>query len=259
MLARSDLYEKKGKCPHAFCSDIDRRGDVRVLTNIVANEQWLETLLHELGHSVYSSKNIPASVPYTLRCESHILTTEGIAMMFERFGDNTGWLKAMGVKISDPAAFRRVAVRRRRNQLLIFSRWCQVMFRFEMALYDNPEQDLNRVWWDLVEKYQEVRRPEGRNEPDYAAKIHIVTSPAYYHNYLMGELFASQVHHAVAREVLHAADPATAVYVGNPAAGRFLKERVFVPGRTMDWRRLTRFATGEDLNPKAFAEDIKQP
>ena len=262
VLARSDLYEKKGKCPHAFCSDIDRRGDVRVLTNIVANEQWLETLLHELGHSVYSSKNIPASVPYTLRCESHILTTEGIAMMFERFGDNTGWLKAMGVKISDPAAFRRVAVRRRRNQLLIFSRWCQVMFRFEMALYDNPEQDLNRVWWDLVEKYQEVRRPEGRNEPDYAAKIHIVTSPAYYHNYLMGELFASQVHHALAREVLHAADPATAVYVGNPAAGRFLKERVFVPGRTMDWRQLTRFATGEDLNPKAFAEDIqgsKQP
>jgi peptidyl-dipeptidase A len=259
VLARSDLYEKKGKCPHAFCSDIDRRGDVRVLTNIVPNEQWLETLLHELGHSVYSSKNIPASLPYTLRCESHILTTEGIAMMFERFGDNTGWLKAMGVKISDPAAFRRVAVQRRRNQLLIFSRWCQVMFRFEMALYDNPEQDLNRVWWDLVEKYQEVRRPEGRNEPDYAAKIHIVTSPAYYHNYLMGELFASQVHHAVAREVLHSSDPATAVYVGNPAAGRFLKERVFVPGRTMDWRRLTKFATGEDLNPKAFAEDIKQP
>jgi peptidyl-dipeptidase A len=126
-----------------------------------------------------------------------------------------------------------------------------------VALYDNPEQDLNRLWWDLVEKYQEVRRPEGRNQPDYAAKIHIVATPAYYHNYMMGELFASQLHHAVAREVLHGANPATAVYVGNKTAGRYLKERVFAPGCTLDWHQLTRFATGDDLNPKAFAEDIK--
>ena len=102
---------------------------------------------------------------------------------------------------------------------MIFSRWCQVVFRFEMALYDNPEQDLNRVWWDLVEKYQEVKRPEGRNQPDYASKIHIATAPVYYQSYMMGQLFASQVHHAIAREVLHGADPATAVYVGNPAVG----------------------------------------
>ena len=86
----------------------------------------------------------------------------------------------------------------------MFSRWCQVVFRFEMALYDNPEQDLNRVWWDLVEKYQEVKRPEGRNQPDYASKIHIATAPVYYQSYMLGQLFASQVHHAIARDVLHA-------------------------------------------------------
>ena len=38
VMARSDLYERKGKCPHAFCTDIDREGDVRVLANIVPNE-----------------------------------------------------------------------------------------------------------------------------------------------------------------------------------------------------------------------------
>ncbi len=104
----------------------------------------------------------------------------------------------------------------------MFSRWCQVVFRFEMALYDNPEQDLNRVWWDLVEKYQEVKRPEGRNEPDYASKIHIATNPVYYQSYMLGQLFASQVHHAIARDVLRTA-PATAVYVGNAAVGRFMR------------------------------------
>src|SRR5207237_8285576 len=80
--ARSDLYEKPGKSPHAFCTDMDREGDVRVLANIVPNEYWLGTMLHELGHSVYSSKNIPRSVPYVLRMASHILTQEAVAMSF---------------------------------------------------------------------------------------------------------------------------------------------------------------------------------
>ncbi len=94
-----------------------------------------------------------------------------------------------------------------RDKLLIFSRWCQVMLRFEKAIYDDPDQDLNALWWDLVEEYQVVRRPEGRNAPDYASKIHIVSAPAYYHNYMMGQLFASQVHHAIARDVLGGVDP----------------------------------------------------
>jgi hypothetical protein len=35
-------------------------------------------------------------------------------------------------------------------------------------------------------------------------------------------------------------------------------ERVFAPGRTLDWAGLARHATGEDLGPKAFAEDIEE-
>jgi len=257
VLARSDLYEKPGKNPHAFCMDIDRAGDVRVLANVTPNYQWLSTMLHELGHAVYSSKNIPASVPYVLRCEAHTLTTEGIAMMFERFARNADWLQAVGVEVPDPKAFQKRGEKLRRNQLLIFSRWCQVMFRFEKAMYADPEQDLNRLWWDLVEKYQEVKRPEGRNEPDYAAKIHVVSAPAYYHNYMLGEMFAAQLHHAIARHVLAGADPAHAVYVGNKAVGRYLVEKVFAPGRTLDWNGLSRHATGEELNPRAFSAEFR--
>ncbi len=131
VIERSDLYEKPGKSPHAFCTDIDREGDVRVLANIVPNEYWMGTMLHELGHSVYSSKNIPASMPYVLRTDAHILCTEGVAMMFERFSKNGEWLVKMGVKIPDPAAYSETGMKMRRNQLLIFSRWCQVMLRFE--------------------------------------------------------------------------------------------------------------------------------
>jgi len=256
VIARSDLFEKPGKSPHAFCTDIDREGDVRVLCNIVPNEKWMATTLHEMGHSVYSSKNIPRELPYVLRTDAHILCTEGVAMMFERFSKSADWLAAMGVKTPDPTEFNKTGAAMRRNQLLIFSRWCQVMFRFEKGLYEDPTQDLNALWWKLVEKYQGVRPVAGRNEPDYASKIHIVSAPAYYHNYMLGQLFASQVHAAIARQVLGGAQPATAIYVDNPQVGEFMKARVFAPGRTLDWNALTKHATGEDLNPKAFAADF---
>src|SRR5262249_45104719 len=250
VIARSDLIEKKGKSPHAFCTDINREGDVRVLANIVNNEYWMGTMLHELGHSVYSSKNIPKELPYVLRAESHILTTEGVAMMFERLSKQRAWLEKMGMAVENGKAFDQTAAKMLRNQLLIFSRWCQVMLRFEKGMYENPEQDLNKLWWDLVEKYQEVKRPSGRNAPDYGSKIHIVSAPVYYHNYQMGQLFASQVHHAISSAVYQGANPNTVIYVGNKNVGDFMKKRVFEPGRKLSWNELTRHATGQSLNAK---------
>ncbi len=130
------------------------------------------------------------------------------------------------------------------------------MLRFEQAMYRNPDQDLNCLWWDLAEKYQLLKRPADRNAPDYASKIHIVVAPVYYHNYMMGELFACQVNQAIARDVLKAEDPKTISYVGRKDVGEFMKQRVFAPGRTMSWDELTKFATGERLNPRAFAADF---
>lgn len=257
VIARSDLYEKKGKSPHAFCTDIDREGDVRVLANIVPNEYWAGTMLHELGHAVYSSKNIPRTMPYLLRSEAHILSTEGVAMMFERFSKNRAFLEKMGLAIDNPKEFDESAAKVQRNQLLIFSRWCQVMLRFEKAMYENPDQDLNKLWWDLVEKYQLVKRPDGRNAADYGSKIHIVSSPVYYHNYMMGQLFASQVHHTIAKQLFKDADPRKVLYNGRSEVGAFMKEKVFGPGRLYDWDGLTVFATGEKLSPKAFAADFR--
>lgn len=284
VLAKSDLEPKKGKNPHAFCTDIDREGDVRVLCNNVPNAYWASTMLHEFGHAVYSSRFIPASLPYVLRSEAHILTTEGVAMMFERMSKKRAFLEQMGLKADDPKAFDEAASKALRFELLIFSRWCQVMLRFEKSMYENPDQDLNKLWWDLVEKYQMVKRPEGRNAPDYASKIHICSAPVYYHNYMMGQLFASQVHHAISREVfstketirefrrrgvigrrgyyverevVRAADPNLVIYAGNKGVGDFMKKKVFEPGKTLSWDELTKFATGEKLNAKAFAADFK--
>jgi peptidyl-dipeptidase A len=256
VLARSDIYEKPGKNPHGFMTDIDREGDVRVLLNVVPNEYWMDTTLHELGHATYGTPNIPSSLPYLVRTAAHALTTEGLATMMGALPLSADWMQAMGMQLPNPSAVARTGAKMYRNELLIFAAWAQVMVRFESAMYDNPDQDLNKLWWDLVEKYQLVHRPEERDAPDYAAKIHICDSPAYYHNYIFGQLFACQLQHTIAREVLKA-DPKTALFSGHKEVGAFLQTRVFALGATLRWDEFIRQATGEELSAKAFAEDVR--
>ncbi|NOZ63111.1 MAG: M2 family metallopeptidase [Calditrichaeota bacterium] len=256
ILKRSDLYEKEGKNPHAFCTDIDRSGDIRVLANLQNNEQWMETILHELGHAVYD-KYIDRDLPFLLREPAHSFTTEAIAMMFGRLSRNAYWLQKM-INLSDEERNQIAAVVDKSLALkqLIFARWCQVMFRFERALYENPDQDLNTLWWDLVEKYQMIKRPPHRNAPDWAAKIHFTIAPVYYHNYMLGELLASQLHHYIATQIVEAKSAKTIAYVGEKEIGKYLKENVFKPGDRYVWNEMIKRATGEYLTPKYFVEQF---
>ncbi len=256
IIARSDLYEKPGKYQHAFSSDIDRNGDARVLCSVKADSYWMNTLLHEFGHSVYSKFN-DRQLPWTLRDAAHAFTTEAIANMFGRFAASPAWLRDMS--LIDAAEAQRIAVPSRdalRLQQLVFSRWAQVMFRFEKSMYENPGQDLNRRWWELVEKYQLLKMPTGRNEPDWAAKIHIALYPCYYHNYLLGELLASQLLYHIAGGVLHSADAENQSFVGRPEVGRFLVDRVFKPGMRWPWNEMIERASGEKLTAKYYARQF---
>ena len=74
---------------------------------------------------------------------------------------------------------------------------------------------------------------------------------------MLGELFACQLHHPIAKEVLKASDPTHAIYFDNPAVGAFLRERLLAPGALRPWNETTRFATGAELNARAFAEDFR--
>ncbi|MDP4209729.1 MAG: M2 family metallopeptidase [Bacteroidota bacterium] len=256
IIKRSDLYEKPGKNQHAFSSDIDHSGDVRILVNLRNDSYWTNTILHELGHSVYAKYN-DSKLPFLLRDAAHILTTEGIANMFGRFNANPDWIRD-NLHISAEKAKSVAADCKNTNRLqqLIFSRWAQVMFRFEKGMYENPDQDLNKLWWDLVEKYQMLKRPQGRNQPDWASKIHIATVPCYYHNYLMGDLFASQVYYHITEKVLKSKNPDNESFTGKPEVGKFLIEQIFKPGARYTYDELLEKATGEKLTAKYYARQF---
>jgi peptidyl-dipeptidase A len=100
-----------------------------------------------------------------------------------------------------------------------------------------------------------VKKPEGRNQPDWASKIHIATSPCYYHNYLLGELLASQLNHYVAATVLKS-DNFRQSYYGNAEVGKFLTDKVFMPGSRWYWNDMIEKATGEKLTAKYYADQF---
>jgi peptidyl-dipeptidase A len=252
MIAKSDLYEKPGKNQHAYCIDIDNEGDVRVLCNIKPNYSWMNTMLHEFGHANYD-KYIDMQLPYSLRNPAHTFTTEAIAMFFGRMASNAQFL--VDLKLTDTADARSVSAegfKVLRLEQLTFSRWAQVMYRFEKALYADPDQDLNKLWWELVEKYQMIKRPADRNQPDWASKIHVATSPCYYHNYLLGELLASQFNNYITATVLKS-DNFGQSYYGKTEVGQYFTEKVFKPGARYSWNELIEKATGEKLTAKYYA------
>lgn len=256
VLGRSDLYEREGKQQHAYCIHVDRRGDVRILANIQPNDKWMATMLHECGHAAYD-KYLDMDLPFILREPAHTLSTEAVAMLMGRLETDPDWLITYaGVPSEEARSLSDQLWGQLRGQLLIMSRWVPVMSHFERALYEDPHQDLNSLWWDLEERYQMVPRPENRNAPDWAAKIHLGTAPVYYHNYLMGELVASQLRHAIETQVLGGNGDIGRRFVTNPAVGYFLTERVFHPGGVRHWQEALEFATGEQLRPQYFVDQV---
>jgi len=260
IIKKSDLYSRKGKSQHAMMLDLDNEGDIRVLSNNVNDSKWMGTMLHEFGHAAYD-KFISSGLPWILREPAHIFTTEAIAMLFGRQAYNPNFIYKVtylnSTELNDLRT-NKEAKKKYAFELLVFSRWAQVMYNFEKSMYENPEQDLDKLWWNLVQKYQLLQKPLGRDsKPDWATKIHISIAPCYYHNYLLGELLASQLNNFICHNKTYQDDIINPEYFGQYDAGKYLRDNVFKVGNKYRWDKMILKATGENLTPKYYAKEIE--
>ena len=178
-------------------------------------------------------------------------------MLFGRLSKSAAWMVRWAS--ADPVELARYAGpigRAVREQLLVQTRWELVMIHMERALYRDPSSDLPTLWWDLVERFQGLTRPGGRHEPDWAAKIHFSIAPVYYHNYLLGEMLASQIQDHLLTRVLGGGADVWTRYVESPQVGAYLADRFYQHGRRMNWRELTAHATGSPLGSRAFVDEL---
>jgi peptidyl-dipeptidase A len=121
------------------------------------------------------------------------------------------------------------------------------MLNFEKALYENPDrEDINSLWWDVVEKYQMLHRPEGRDAADWASKPHFTIAPVYYHNYMLGELYSAMIREAAA-----------GMKPGSDEYRDLFLNRIFKPGSTWLWPEFVRQSMGKEFTPAAFAKELE--
>jgi len=253
ILARSDLYPRQGKNQHAYAVDIDREGDVRTFLNVERNARWMATLLHELGHTIYQDGIDRTELPYDLRDDPQGFLNEGFAMFCEQPMVDPRWLaETVGVPSERAEELTPRLALQDTASLLAFARWCLTIVRFEQAFYSDPRQDLNRLWWDLEERYQEVPRPDGRDAPDWASKVHVATAPVYYHKYLYGRLFSAQLTRMMNAHL-------GGWWSGRPETGEYIKRELFMPGARYPWPELVERVTGERLGVDAFAAAVAWP
>lgn len=249
ILKQSDLLERPGKNQHAFCISMDRAKDVRILTNLRPTIKWLEVLLHELGHAVYEQYYDP-QLPWLLKTPAHMITTEAIALLMGRQAYKSVFLQEYCAQSDAMQKIIESIEASHKRRQLIFSRWVMVMVHFESQLYANPEQNLNVLWWRLVQQYQGILPTQPRtNHCDWAAKYHIGLAPVYYHSYLLGEMFASML-----LEIF--SEKNTQNPLKGPFVGHFLKDNLFAMGNRMRWDQLIQRVTKSPLSANAWIKEF---
>jgi peptidyl-dipeptidase A len=261
IVARSDLSEKPGKMQHAYSISIDRLGDVRVLANVRPTAQWYGTLLHEFAHALHDTgynkygETQGRELPWLLRQPSNYVTTEAAAMFFEDWVYDVNWYeKYMGVGERDLKRIEKPLKEMLKIKKLAFIRWSMVMVNFERELYRDPTQNLNKLWWDMVEKYQLVKRPEGRDAPDWATKIHFVMAPVYYQNYMLAQVMTAMIKHRFLLDVLRKTNPEAKVFVGRADLGAQFLGAIFMMGAKWHWSQMVTTVCGEVYTTKYFID-----
>jgi peptidyl-dipeptidase A len=248
ILARSDNWPRPGKNQHAFCMSVLPDGsDVRTLNNLTRSHHWTGVLLHELGHAI-AAEYADRSLPQRLVLWPNGIIAETESQTIDRIANDPRWLhEVVGIEADRADRLAGDMHQRARLSQLILTRWSLVQAHFERALHVDPDQDLRSLWWDLVERFQMIGRPEGRREPDWAAKIHNANFPGHYYVYILGELVVSQLNRTLVREV-------GGLY-GYGQAGPFLRDRLYRLGAQHDWEETARRATGAPLAVDAYNEE----
>jgi len=257
---KSSLYPlpkdaKYKKNSHASAWHMDLANDLRSLMSVTPNADWYETVHHELGHIYYYQSYTNPDVPLLLREGANrafheaIGSQMGLAAMQKPFLAHINLLPADS-KTDDMQKLLKDAL----NYIVFMPFSAGVMTEFEHDFYvDNlPSGQYNKRWWELVKKYQGIVPPQERGEEymDAATKTHINDDPAQYYDYALSYVLLFQFHEYIAKNILHPDVHATD-YFDNKEVGKFLK-KILETGATVDWRKLLKESTGEDMSAKAM-------
>jgi peptidyl-dipeptidase A len=252
---RSSIYfypgKDDGKSQHWFSFWLNAPDDVRTFGSVDPQHQnmmdyAMSALLHEgIGHGL-DGIHLDPNLPYLLRGH-HSVTTECHAMLIENLTQDSDWLeKVVGIPKNEAQTLAKKAKLYGQAAALGQMRSMLATIQFERQMYKNPDQDLNKLWWDLQEKYLNVKRPPDGDLPAYACVPHYFSHPAYYQNYFLANLARAQKLEYINKQ-----------FGGllNQQTGEYLRTYRSV-GNKFDWDDLIERMTGKPLSADAFKAEF---
>ena len=207
--------------------------DQRLSGNIDGGYEMTRQIHEQFGYLLYSSfiaqdhslYNQPLDGPFT----------DGMLKVFSNIIESGDWFrKYTGASESLVNRF----VTARNEQKLIDLRLLLVRMEFEFEAYTNPTRDLNKVYWDIFEKYMSLPRHD--DIKTWATDSRYLKQPLTYKNELLAEMIAAQTLTYLRKN--------NDSIVGNPEIRAFLVQNYFRFGSRYDWQDLIQRGTGEDIN-----------
>jgi peptidyl-dipeptidase A len=250
-----DANYKKNTHASAWHMDYDK--DLRSLMSVEPNTRWWSTSLHELGHIYYYISYSNPGVPIVLREGANRSFHEAIGYLIGLASLQPPFLKEMELVPVNFEVDETQALLKEALEYIPFIPWSAgVMTEFEHQLYSNnlPEDQYNKIWWELVKKYQGIVPPVERGEDycDAATKTHINDDAAQYYDYAISYVLLFQFHNYIAKEILKQ-DPHSTNYYGNKEVGKWMRD-LLSPGATVEWRELLKKFTGSEMTAKPLVK-----
>jgi len=236
-----DLESRPSKSQFAYAFPVKPPHDVRVLANLRPGLQSMRTLLHEMGHAIHSTSVSQNRALFNRNISG--AWAEAVAQIMAGICDERNWLTEVA---HVPAEIIDRHMEQKRRSDLIYLRHSLTRLTWELKAYTNPNQDLNKLYWDLFERFMSLPRHDDIHA--WASVIHYTTHPVYIQNYLFADIVTAQTRKYLERKgVVLGADVATQ---------SFLDQNYMRFGARYPWTELLERGTEESLNPNHLLKQL---
>ncbi len=240
-----DLFPRDNKNGHGFCFGIEAGKDARILANLDGDKGSMETLLHELGHATYTL-GIPPTLPVLDQHEASSVTTEAVAMLMESLPEREGTFVD---QLKMPEDLHQKLENKRLQGLASFVKGYIFYSQFEKQLYENPDQDVKKLWFDLKQQYTGANPPDELNN-EWATVPHFLSHPGYLQNYLRAEVMAAQIYETAHEQLGNLTE--------NKNTAKFFEENIYQYGNSKSEAEVVKIATGKELSAEAFCRQLEK-
>lgn len=231
---------------HASAWDVDNDSDVRIKMCIKPTTEEFLVIHHELGHTYYqlAYRNQPFLFKNAANDGFHEAIGDTVAL-----STTPSYMNKLGLLPIVPTPEQDIGVLLDKAlQKVAFLPFSYLVDQWRWKVYsgDTKPQDYDKVWWELREKYQGVKRPAPMldNGFDAGAKYH-VAADVPYSRYFIAHILQFQLHRALCREAGYTGPLNRCSIYENKAAGKKFQAMLEM-GASRPWNEALKAVTGEE-------------